>query len=270
MPGGFDFGSIGGFLGPVGSFLGGLGGFLGGGRGGTDIGAQQQFSMQQLQMEMAFQREMAQNGISWRVQDAKNAGISPLAALGAPTFSPTVSAPPVDYSPSGGGGSFAAGFHGMGQALQDIASKVQTADMKADLVRKQVMFDKNMQEKDMDIALKGAQLARINKLLQTPSFPSVGGGDGLVKIQPDKVTSRDPNQLDVTAGTHSSGQKVVNPGEVLRDSPTDPAIINNPSITNPWVLRYGYDLYNSWFDRNITNPLRSVFGMPPYVRGNAR
>lgn len=39
---------------------------------------------------IALQREFAQNGISWRVQDARNSGIHPLAALGASTtsFSP--------------------------------------------------------------------------------------------------------------------------------------------------------------------------------------
>lgn len=36
--------------------------------------------------QIAFSREMAQNGIQWRVDDAKKAGIHPLYALGAPTF----------------------------------------------------------------------------------------------------------------------------------------------------------------------------------------
>jgi len=38
----------------------------------------------------SLQREMAQNGIRWRVEDAKAAGISPIAALGAQTSSPTI------------------------------------------------------------------------------------------------------------------------------------------------------------------------------------
>jgi hypothetical protein len=39
---------------------------------------------------IALQKEMAQKGIQWRVEDAKAAGISPLAALGAQTSSPTI------------------------------------------------------------------------------------------------------------------------------------------------------------------------------------
>lgn len=39
----------------------------------------------------ALQREFAQNSITWRVADAKKAGIHPLYAMGAPTMSPAVS-----------------------------------------------------------------------------------------------------------------------------------------------------------------------------------
>lgn len=43
---------------------------------------------------IAYQREFAKNGIQWRVQDARNAGINPMYALGAQgaSFTPTIQA----------------------------------------------------------------------------------------------------------------------------------------------------------------------------------
>lgn len=62
--------------------------------------------------ESAQQREFAQNGIQWKVQDAKNAGVHPLYALGANT---------VSYSPQSVGGS---DFSGLASAGQDIGRAV--------------------------------------------------------------------------------------------------------------------------------------------------
>lgn len=268
---GFPWGAV---IGAAGSLAGGI---LGRSGGGADIGAQQQFSMQQLQMQEQFQREMAQNSIAWRVQDAKNAGVSPLAALGAPTFSPTVSAPGIDYSAArSDNSSLANGLSRAGANLGDAINKSMTNQDKSALLYQTTIQQQQIKSNDMDIAIKGAQLARLNQLLQRPGAPAVGSdtgglaGQGMVKVVPDKVISGDPRPgyEDVNAGTHRSGQTVVNPGGVKRTSPTDPAIINNPSVSNPFMLRYMYDGYNNWFDRNITNPLRSVFGMPEYKRGN--
>lgn len=269
MPGGFDFGSIGSFLGPVGSLLGGIGGFLGRG-GGPDIGAQQQFSMQQLQMQEQFQREMAQNSISWRVQDAQRAGISPLAALGAPTFSPTVSAPPVDYSAGGGGSNIGAGLRNLGANIHDLVGKTQTAEEKAAEVRRSVLFDQQVKSNDLELQIKAANLALMTRKLQVPGAADVGGSDGLVKIVPDKVTSGNPSDPSLTAGDHppSATQKGYGGGTYVE--PVSPAVINNPSVTNPflwsWAINRYVPMYERWFDRNITNPLRSVLGMPEYHR----
>lgn len=265
---GFDFGGIGSLLGGVGDILGAFGV---GRSGGPDIGAQQQFSMQQLQMQEQFQREMAQNSISWRVDDAKRAGISPLAALGAPTFSPTVSVPPVDYS--GGGSNDVVGhLSRAGANIGDALSKTFTNSDKADLLYKTTVQQQQIKSNDLDIAIKGAQFARLNRMLQTPSAPNVspesGGlaGQGMVKVVPDKQISAQSGRPDVTAGDHPDSQRFAGMGGSYT-SPVDPAIINNPSVTNPFLWRWGIRQYENWFDRNVTNPLRSVFGMPEYKRG---
>lgn len=54
--------------------------------------SQENFNAQQLQLardQMAMQREFAQMGIRWKVEDAKAAGLHPLAALGAQVSSPS-------------------------------------------------------------------------------------------------------------------------------------------------------------------------------------
>lgn len=60
----------------IGGAIGAVGSLIGGGINASNASAQ-----------MAMQREFSQNGIRWKVADAKAAGIHPLAALGAQTFS---------------------------------------------------------------------------------------------------------------------------------------------------------------------------------------
>lgn len=269
---GFPFAAIGPAISGIGSVLGAFGV---GNRGGPDIGAQQQFSMQQLQMQEAFQREMAQNSISWRVQDAARAGISPLAALGAPTFSPTVSAPGIDYSGGGGGNSLAAGLSSAGANIGDAVSKTMTGQDKSQALYQMTIRDQQIKSNDLDIAIKGAQLAKINQTLQTPSAPPVTpqtgplAGQGMVKIVPDKVTSGAADDPSRVAGVHPSTamqQGVHN----TYSEPVSPAVINNPSITNPflwsWAGHRFIPQYEDWFDSHITNPIRSWLGMPAYQR----
>ena len=64
------------------SFLSGIIGGLGSVVGGL-------FNKSEADKNRAFQLAAAKNSIQWRVQDAQKAGIHPLYALGAPTFSPS-------------------------------------------------------------------------------------------------------------------------------------------------------------------------------------
>lgn len=102
------FSSIGGILGGVGGFLlggpagavvgSGLGGAVGGGIDSNSANNKaegyynQQMSFAQQQAQ--FQQDYVKNMMQWRVEDAKNAGVHPMAALGVsnPSYSP-VSAP---------------------------------------------------------------------------------------------------------------------------------------------------------------------------------
>lgn len=71
--------------GAVGGLLGGVGSIVGAGMSGANAAAINQANYE-------HQKEFAQNGIRWKVADAKAAGLHPLAALGAQTSSYTPSA----------------------------------------------------------------------------------------------------------------------------------------------------------------------------------
>lgn len=76
------FGSIGSAIGGIAS---GIGSIIGAGQSGANAAAINQANYE-------HQKEFAQNGIRWKVADAKAAGLHPLAALGAQTSSYTPSA----------------------------------------------------------------------------------------------------------------------------------------------------------------------------------
>lgn len=71
--------------GAVGGLLGGVGSIVGAGMSGANAAAINQANYE-------HQKEFAQNGIRWKVADAKAAGLHPLAALGAQTSGYTPSA----------------------------------------------------------------------------------------------------------------------------------------------------------------------------------
>lgn len=290
VPAGIGLAGIGSILGGAGGLIGGLGGLFGGGGSRAPVtdwalfNAEQNLSWSQLNAQENFQREMAQNSIRWRVWDANAAGISPLAALGAPTFSPAVSAPGVNVGSMDQGAAPDIGerLSRAGANIGDAIGKTLTSLDKTNLAYQQMSQSQQLKSNDLDLQIKAAQLARLNKLLAEPSAPHVhpasGGlnGQGGVKIVPDKVVSARPGDPNATAGVHPATQLNADSDGHVYATPTDPAVINNPGITNPFLWQWGYERYGApavhsyekWFDRNITNPIRSMFGWPQYHRGD--
>ncbi|UDN67849.1 DNA pilot protein [robinz microvirus RP_147] len=82
------------------------------------------------QANLNAQREFAQSGVQWRVNDARAAGINPLAALGASTSSfSNLIAPHADASDSLGKG-IAAGGQDLGRAIAAMAPvKLRAAEL---------------------------------------------------------------------------------------------------------------------------------------------
>lgn len=107
-----------------------------------------------------LQREFAQNAISWKVADAKRAGIHPLYALGAPTMG---------YSPVSVGG---------GMEMPDMGQDISRAlNAGMDKQGQLSAFDRAVQEQTLkkfglENELLATQIARMkNEVFQKPSLP---------------------------------------------------------------------------------------------------
>lgn len=186
-------------IGAAGSLLGGIFSDRSSRRAADDVNRQQRESVSE---SNALQREFAQSGIRWRVEDAKAAGLHPLYAIGAnvPTYSPTIGAFTAPDRSGLGRGLAEAGQH-LGRAVQAQQSPAErTAQM-------------------LSLGLQRAQLEREVALTQyydsltarnrQEAFQSAGVPDGtvtvggLVKTVPDQVTATAPGDPSKTAGVHA-------------------------------------------------------------------
>ncbi len=121
----------------IGAGAGLLGGALSGSAERNRYGDQTAFAREQLQ----FQRDLAKSGITWRVEDAKNAGIHPLYAMGAPTMSSS----PISVS-GGSPGSFGRAISGSGQNI----SRAIRGTMNARGVLENRLLESQIRGQDLD------------------------------------------------------------------------------------------------------------------------
>lgn len=116
-----------------------------------------------------MQKEFAQMGIRWKVDDAKAAGISPLAALGAQTHSFAPSAIGVQADNSMG--------NAMAQMGQDISRAVvsqQTADEREMRNLQLASLKLDLQGKEIDNAIRASTLAKTSATQIGPPTPRLG------------------------------------------------------------------------------------------------
>lgn len=128
----------------ISGIVGSIAGGLLGNKGTKDAGDQ----------NAALQREFAQNGIQWKVEDAKKAGIHPLAALGVQPFNPAPS-----YSPQT---SFA---DSLVNSSQNIGRAID-ASRSADARREALLLENASLQND----LLRSQITHINRA-DNPAFP---------------------------------------------------------------------------------------------------
>lgn len=91
--------------------------------------AQIDFNREQAARSEAMQREFAQNGIRWRTEDAKAAGLHPLFALGGSGATFTPSAATINFD--NGGAHLGRGLSEAGQNLGRAVAAQQTPDQRA-------------------------------------------------------------------------------------------------------------------------------------------
>lgn len=169
---------------------------------------------------IALQREFAQHGIRWKVEDAKAAGLHPLAALGAQTtsFSP-ISVGATVMPEAGLGGGIAEMGQNIGRAIsasstnrerraQD-AALANVAEMRLDFERQNHSLD--VERKWLENSLLRSELARKAQQENPPAPASLTGaqspGDrySRVKFKPAEVTSANPFNQSRTAGPPGPG-----------------------------------------------------------------
>lgn len=120
-----------------------------------------------------MQREFAQSGIQWRVEDAKKAGIHPLAALGAQThsFSPISMSQTPDNSLG----------QGIAQAGQDL-SRAYYATRSPEARTAQVAEGLKLENMQLQNDLLRSQVNRMNSAQVGPGIPGV-------ETVPNKITA---------------------------------------------------------------------------------
>lgn len=111
----------------------------------------------------ALQREFAQNSIQWKAADAKKAGIHPVYAMGAPTYTPS--------SVHTGDNSIGAAMASAGQDIGRAIDVTRTAPQKLDA------YARTAQALELERASLGndllrAQIAETTSRVSAPPFPS--------------------------------------------------------------------------------------------------
>lgn len=110
----------------------------------------------------ALQREFAQNSISWKVEDAKRAGLHPLAALGASSTS---------YAPVSVGSvtdnSLGTAFAGIGQDISSAINKTRTGAERDGAFTKTVN-DLTLQKMGLENELLSSQIAKLRSSINPP------------------------------------------------------------------------------------------------------
>lgn len=150
-----------------------------------------------------LQREFAQNGIRWRVEDAKAAGLHPLAALGAAGASGPVMTAGQDIPNTASGEMMSRMGETMGQNVSRAVSSTSTAE------EQQIQ---KLQIANAQLELEGKaldnqyRLAQLNQLSKGPAFPGSDnfmpgqGNSGLVKVNPAERSTSAPGRPAQEAG----------------------------------------------------------------------
>lgn len=144
-----------------------------------------QRSMWQKNYEM--QKEFAQNGLTWKIQDAARSGISPLAALGASGYSASPmmvgsNIPNVDRASS---------YHELGQ---NLGRAILAQQSQQDKENHAIDMARKRKENDLlDLQIASAR-NELNKHATNPGIPNsfqyMRNPDGSVEIQPSSEFSQ--------------------------------------------------------------------------------
>lgn len=209
------------------------------------------------------QKEFAQNGIQWKVEDAKKAGIHPLAALGASTATTSGT-----HQVGGGssGGDLARSLGDMGQSVSRAIQATATADQR---VMSNLQIENAKTElagKEIDNQIKLNQLNQMNQV--GPAFPSAndphmipGQGNAMrgVKIVPSESTASEAGRPGIQAGLINSLQYTREPHGNIGIAPSQQAKERNE---DDFIAESMWHLKNRF---NPPAPRTSDYPIPPHL-----
>lgn len=153
----------------VGSIISGVGSLVGGILGGNSQDDANEANL-------AWQREMATSGVQMRVRDAKRAGISPLAAMGANLMSPS---PVVVGSP-------------LGDSLERMGQNVGRAVAATSSVGERAMAGLQLERGALENELLRLQVKREQSAQIGPGFP--------IETVPHRIVATEPGKITAEAG----------------------------------------------------------------------
>lgn len=233
---------------------------------------QRQQEDEMFEKNAALQREFARMGIRWKVEDAKAAGIHPLAALGASTH--------------GASPSFQVGEadHSMSNMVKDMGQNVSRAMAATQTAEERMFTVLRAESLDLDNQLKQVELDRLRQV--GPSFPKLSGdpwlmgqGDGtkglglddgrVIDVPFQRVVS-EPRAPHKESGAISDMQIVRTKGgyAVVPGRDVKTAIEDSP-MEWQWLMRNMFRIYNNPESGRpaIMNPFTGQLFHVPFTKG---
>lgn len=142
------------------------------------------------QANIAQQREFAQHGVRWKVEDAKRAGIHPLFALGASTNS---------FSPvSVGSGSDSSVGDAIASAGQNIGRAAQAGMTQGERQKSQAMDLLVLEKAGLENELLRTQILQLKKPPgQPPAMPTLGPSPAGFPVKTDDIKQKPDDMPEV-------------------------------------------------------------------------
>lgn len=238
----------------IGGAISGLGSLFGGQAQGDAIGESNALQDKWAQKQYDWQRTMARHGLKFRVNDAKEAGISPLAALGANIQGSS----PVQLmnTPDTSKGDMMAN---MGQDIGRAVSSALSMTGRAEEFEKEQLKNAKLQNKMLQAQVDNVAL----RLRTQPGSPpptmgleplvAPGQGDGYVTEKPSQRTRSHPGQPGKEAG-HVADLHFAHTGTGLAPIPSSDA---KDRIEDQFIPEM------AWAARNLVAPNFGMGKKPP-------
>jgi len=204
----------------------------------------------------AMQREFAQNGIRWRVEDAQKAGIHPLYALGAQTHSFA----PTSFQPEGPDYSMGRAMSDSGQDISRAMQAAATKDDRAMSMMDRLALERAELENDLlrsQIATQNAQLGPPLPALAKPGPSSINSHlpPEAIVTKPSEIPASMPGDDSIQAGVYPDLRWSMGADGILTPMPAKEHV-DDPDLSSPD--------YMEWWIRNRLLPtLSDNPRMPP-------